>query len=61
MRAFWQLGSLEVFGLPEYFASMYAVLSEGFGGVDAELLRIPDRISAADLGALLSAEPKVLE
>ena len=61
MRAFWQLGSLEVFDLSEYFASMYGILSQAFQGVDTKLLGVPERISAAELGALLSAEQKVHE
>jgi hypothetical protein len=61
MRAFWQLGSLEVFDLSEYFAAMYGVLGQGLEGVDAKLLAVPERISTAELVALVSSESKVPE
>ena len=60
MRVFWQLGSLEIFDLSEYFAGMYGVLNQGLEGVDADRLEVPERIGAEELGSLLSAESKEL-
>ena len=60
MRAFWQLGALEVFDLPEYFAGMYGVLHEGLAGADATLLGVPERIRAAELAGLVDTEAKRL-
>ncbi len=61
MRTFWQLGSLEIFDLPEYFASAYGILRDGLAGSDATLLGVPERFGAAALADLVAADAKERE
>ena len=49
MRAFWQLGSLEIVDLPAYLAETARILEAGTASVPIHLLRIPDAATPAEL------------
>jgi hypothetical protein len=49
MRAFWQLGSMEIADLPAYLAETTRILESGTASVPIHRLRIPDGATPAEL------------
>jgi hypothetical protein len=49
MRAFWQLGAVEVVDLPSYFAEMARILEAATAAASSHLLRIPEAAAPSEL------------